>query len=180
MFSLQATATQNAELSQSLQEAMSRVGAVARIHERLYRTADIGTVDLAAYLGDICEDLAGLARRCDFKYQPDGPIPIATDRAVHVALLLTELVTNVSKHAYPKGKPGQVVVTLGRADAETVRLSVRDEGAGLPVEFDVERSGGLGLRILRALLTQTSAKLSIHRHQPGSEFVIEFPTQART
>jgi signal transduction histidine kinase len=88
--------------------------------------------------------------------------------------------TNVSKHAYPEGKPGQVVVTLGRADAETVRLSVRDEGAGLPVEFDVERSGGLGLRILRALLTQTSAKLSIHRHQPGSEFVIEFPMQART
>ena len=178
MFSLQATATQSAELTQSLQDAMSRVTAVARIHERLYRTADIGTVDLASYLADICEDLAGLAPQCEVKYEPDGPIPIATDRAVRVALLVTELVTNAAKHAYPEGKPGHVTVRLTRADEETVRLSVRDEGAGLPTAFDIEGSGGLGLKIVRALLTQTGANLSIHRRQPGSEFVIDFPTQA--
>ena len=178
MFSLQATATQNAELTQSLQEATSRVTAVARIHERLYRTADIGTVDLASYLADICEDLAGLAPQCEVKYEPAGPIPIATDRAVRVALLLTELMTNAAKHAYPEGRQGHVTVRLVRADEETVRLTVRDQGKGLPTAFDIERSGGLGLKIVRALLTQTGATLSIHRHQPGSEFVIDFPMQA--
>jgi len=178
MFSLQATATQNAELAQSLQEATSRVTAVARIHERLYRTADIGTVDLASYLADICEDLAGLAPQCEVKYEPAGPIPIATDRAVRVALLLTELMTNAAKHAYPEGRQGHVTVRLVRADEETVRLAVQDQGEGLPTAFDIERSGGLGLKIVRALLTQTGASLSIHRHQPGSEFVIDFPMQA--
>jgi two-component sensor histidine kinase len=178
MFSLQATATQNAELAQSLQEATSRVTAVARIHERLYRTADIGTVDLASYLADICEDLAGLAPQCEVKYEPAGPIPIATDRAVRVALLLTELMTNAAKHAYPEGRQGHVTVRLVRADEGTVRLAVQDQGEGLPTAFDVERSGGLGLKIVRALLTQTGATLSIHRHQPGSEFVIDFPMQA--
>ena len=178
MFSLQATATQNAELAQSLQEATSRVTAVARIHERLYRTADIGTVDLASYLADICEDLAGLAPQCEVKYEPAGPIPIATDRAVRVALLLTELMTNAAKHAYPEGRQGHVTVRLVRADEETVRLAVQDQGEGLPTAFDIERSGGLGLKIVRALLTQTGATLSIHRHQPGSEFVIDFPMQA--
>ncbi len=178
MFSLQAATTKNAELTQSLHEAMSRVTAVARIHERLYRTADIGTVDLASYLADICQDLAGLSPQCEVNYQPDCPIPIATDRAVRVALLVTELVTNAAKHAYPEGRYGQVKVKLARADEDTVRLSVCDEGAGLATDFDIERSGSLGLKIVRALLTQTGAKLSIHRHQPGSEFVIHFPMQA--
>ena len=178
MFSLQAATTKNAELTQSLQEAMSRVTAVARIHERLYRTADIGTVDLASYLADICQDLAGLSPQCEVKYQPDGPMPIATDRAVRVALLVTELVTNAAKHAYPEGQQGQVIVTVARAGEDTVRLCVRDEGPGLPEGFDIEHSGGLGMRIVRALVIQTGAKLSIQPHQRGSTFVIDFPMQA--
>jgi len=177
MFSLQATTTKSAEVAQSLQQAMSRVTAVARIHERLYRTTDIGTVDLAAYLGDICQDFAGLAPQCEIKYEPDGPIPIATDRAVRVALLATELVTNAAKHAYAGDKQGPIFIALARIDDATIRLSVRDEGAGLPATFDAEHGVGLGIRIVQALVTQTGAKLAVHRNQRGSEFVIEMPSE---
>ena len=177
MFSLQATTTKSAEVAQSLQQAMSRVTAVARIHERLYRTTDIGTVDLAAYLGDICQDFAGLAPQCEIKYEPDGPIPIATDRAVRVALLATELVTNAAKHAYAGDKQGPIFIALARIDDATIRLSVRDEGAGLPATFDAEHGVGLGIRIVQALITQTGAKLAVHRNQRGSEFVIEMPAE---
>jgi two-component sensor histidine kinase len=177
MFSLQATTTKSAEVAQSLQQAMSRVTAVARIHERLYRTTDIGTVDLAAYLGDICQDFAGLAPQCEIKYAPDGPIPIATDRAVRVALLATELVTNAAKHAYAGDKQGPIFIALARIDDATIRLSVRDEGAGLPATFDAEHGVGLGIRIVQALVTQTGAKLAVHRNQRGSEFVIEMPSE---
>jgi two-component sensor histidine kinase len=177
MFSLQATTTKSAEVAQSLQQAMSRVTAVARIHERLYRTTDIGTVDLAAYLGDICQDFAGLAPQCEIKYEPDGPIPIATDRAVRVALLATELVTNAAKHAYAGDKQGPIFIALARIDDATIRLSVRDEGAGLPATFDAEHGVGLGIRIVQALVTQTGAKLAVHRNQRGSEFVIEMPAE---
>ena len=177
MFSLQATTTKSAEVAQSLQQAMSRVTAVARIHERLYRTTDIGTVDLAAYLGDICRDFAGLAPQCEIKYEPDGPIPIATDRAVRVALLATELVTNAAKHAYAGDEQGPIFIALARVDDATIRLSVRDEGAGLPATFDAEHGVGLGIRIVQALVTQTGAKLAVHRNQRGSEFVIEMPAE---
>jgi two-component sensor histidine kinase len=177
MFSLQATTTKSAEVAQSLQQAMSRVTAVARIHERLYRTTDIGTVDLAAYLGDICQDFAGLAPQCEIRYEPDGPIPIATDRAVRVALLATELVTNAAKHAYAGDKQGPIFIALARVDDATIRLSVRDEGAGLPATFDAEHGVGLGIRIVQALVTQTGAKLAVHRNQRGSEFVIEMSSE---
>jgi len=163
MFGLQATATQNAELAQGLQDAMGRVTAIARIHERLYRTADISNVDLVPYLADVCLDLAELAPHCEIRYEPDGPIPIATDRAVRIALLMTELVTNAAKHAYPPGQQGRVLVRLTHADQDTVRLSVGDEGPGLPTAFDIERDSSIGIQIVRALITQTGATLSIHQ-----------------
>lgn len=178
MFSLQATATHDPALAQSLQEAIGRVSAVARIHERLYRTADISTVDLAAYLADICQDLAGLAPHCEVLCEAKGPIAIATDRAVRVALLTTELVTNAARHAYPQGSEGRVLVKLTRCiGSDTVTLSVRDEGVGVPDNFDTKKGKGLGIRIVEALVTQTGAKLAIRKHEPGSEFVIEIPLQ---
>jgi GAF domain-containing protein len=86
LFSLQAGSTRDSALAQSLQEAMVRVTAVARIHERLYRTRDFGTVDLTTYLSDICSDLREVTVPCDLHLEPGPPIPIATDRAVRVAL----------------------------------------------------------------------------------------------
>jgi two-component sensor histidine kinase len=179
MFSLQATATQDPALAQSLQEAISRVTAVARIHERLYRTTDIGTVDLAAYLGDICEDLAGLVPQCQVSYEPDGPLLMATDRAVRVALLATELVTNAAKHAAPETGHGTIRVGLVQSGSEAVVLSVRDHGPGLPDSFDAGQAQGLGMRLVQALVQQTGAELTIMRHQPGTEFIIRIPLHAQ-
>lgn len=61
--------------------------------------------------------------------------------------------------------------------ADTVTLSASDEGLGLPGASDVDKDSGLGMKIVRALVMQTRAKLTINRHQPGSEFVIEIPLQ---
>src|SRR5262249_49316389 len=105
-------------------------------------------------------------------------IPIATDRAVRVALLATELVTNAAKHAYPPGCEGQVFVKLsGVAGSKSVTLSVSDMGVGLPDTFDYKSGRGLGIRIVEALVTQTGANLTIRKLEPGSEFVVEIPLQ---
>ncbi len=180
MFSLQATATKDPALAHSLQEAIGRVTAVARIHERLYRTTDIGTVDLAAYLGDICEDLAGLVPQCEVNYEPNRPISMATDRAVRVALLATELVTNAAKHATSEAGQGTISVGIAQSGSEAVVLSVRDHGPGLPESFDAGQAQGLGMRLIQALVQQTGAELTLMRHQPGTEFIITIPRHAET
>jgi two-component sensor histidine kinase len=179
MFTLQAAATEDETLAQGLRDAIGRVTAVARIHERLYRSANIGSVDLTAYLAEICQDLAALTPRCEVQFDTAGPIPMTTDRAVRVALLVTELVTNAARHAYAEGSGGVIVVKLVRTEnSGTVTLSVRDAGAGLPATFEVQGKG-LGMKIIKALVEQTGAKLEVRRHQPGSEFVIEIPLQAQ-
>ena len=172
LLSLHASATDDAKVSQNLQEAVGRVSAVARIHERLYRSPDVATVDLAAYLGDICTDLAALAPHCEIVCQTEAAVPMATDRAVRVALLTTELVTNAAKH----GGPGRIVVRLtGSEPIPSVAVTVRDEGSGLPNDFNVEGAQTLGMKIIRAIVEQMGAKLTAKSAQPGAEFVIDIP-----
>jgi two-component sensor histidine kinase len=178
MFSLQAKATSDPALAQSLQEATGRITAVARVHERLYRSPDILTVDLGGYIGEICTDLGALSSKCVIAFACDGEISLPTDRAVRVALLVTELVTNSAKHAAPENGCAHVQISVTRAGEDHVVLSVRDDGPGLSPLFEIDKSKSLGMRIINALVSQSGGTLSIVRHQPGAEFVIELPLRA--
>jgi two-component sensor histidine kinase len=172
LFGLQASASDDPIVAQSFQEAVGRVTAIARIHERLYRSPDVATVDLTAYLRDICMDLAALAPHCEIVCQAEGPIPMGTDRAVRIGLLTTELVSNAAKHA----GPGRIVVRLvGPEAAPLVTLTVSDDGPGLPDDFDVEKARTLGMKIIRALVAQMDATLTPKRSQTGAEFVVQIP-----
>lgn len=173
MLSLQASALRDNPAGQSLQDAIGRISAVARVHERLYRSANVASVDLGAYIGDLCRDLSNLATSCYIRYVQDAEVSIATDRAVNVGLLATELISNAIKHAYPGAGEGVVDVRLDRQSDASVTLAIRDYGAGLPEGFKTSASGGLGMKIVRALLGQCRATLTIVNHAPGTEFVIE-------
>jgi two-component sensor histidine kinase len=99
---------------------------------------------------------------------------MSTDRAVLVALLVGELVTNAAKHAYSAGAPGPIFVHLARTGNASVTVSVRDEGKGLPHEADVKREG-LGMKMIDAFVKQSGATLDIRRPAVGTEFVVEVP-----
>jgi two-component sensor histidine kinase/putative methionine-R-sulfoxide reductase with GAF domain len=177
MFSLQANASEDLKLAQALNEATGRVTAIARIHERLYRDVEIFTVDLAAYVDDVCTDLASLIGNCELNYDRGEPVRISTDRAVRIALIATELVTNASKHAYQGGQ-GAITVTLTSHAPDCVILSVRDAGSGMPPKATLQESRGLGSKLIRALVTQLGATYTIHALNPGTEVMVEIPLAA--
>ena len=103
---------------------------------------------------------------------------MSTDRAIRVVLIVTELVTNSAKHAYPEGQPGRVVVRLTRGDGNMPHYS-SDDGGGLPPDFQLGRGGGLGMRLVMALSEQTDAVVRVSPVDVGTEFVIELPLEAR-
>jgi len=179
LFSLQATSSRDPALAQSLHEATSRVTAIARIHERLYRNAEIMTVDLAAYVRDICSDLSGLLHDCELEFEASVPVRISTDRAVRVALIVTELITNAAKHGYPK-EPGRILVTLAPREPDSAIISVRDWGLGMTSDSTGGSSRGLGTKIIRALISQLGAPLTAQNHIPGTEFTVDVALEART
>ena len=105
---------------------------------------------------------------------------IATDRAISAALIVNELITNAAKSAYRSKSGGRIWVTVAAAPDDHFTISVRDEGAGLPPEFDVRNPKGLGMRIVNALTKQIEGNLTYRRQNPGTEFVVTIPRQSRS
>jgi two-component sensor histidine kinase len=175
MLSLQAGNGADPELERQLREASSRVLAIARAHERLYKDDDVATLDLGAYLRDVCGDLNGANSGCAVEVAAADGVRLATDRAISLALIATELITNAVKYAYPGERKGKVFVTLARGDEGHLAMTVSDEGVGLPPGFDIRRARSLGMRIVRALTEQLGADLKVRAKRPGCEFVLAVP-----
>jgi two-component sensor histidine kinase len=148
---------------------------VARVHERLYRDADVRGVDLSTYLTDVCRDLNEVVSPCIIDFQASGQVRMGTDRAVLVALLVGELITNAAKHAYAGDVGGAITVRLAPDGENAALIAVRDEGTGLPRDHDPDTQGGFGMRTVRAFQQPTGAKLAVHRKSPGTKFVIHIP-----
>jgi two-component sensor histidine kinase len=97
---------------------------------------------------------------------------MATDRAIRLALLVSELVMNAAKHACGEDGRGQVNVQLSRKDAATARVTVSDEGVGLPANFTLERPSGFGTRMIKVLAEQMAADVIVERQQRGTAFIV--------
>ncbi|MEK0084276.1 sensor histidine kinase [Benzoatithermus flavus] len=180
MLSLQANATDKPDVRHELREAATRINAIGRAHQRLYRSNDVRVIDLAAYLVDLCADLNAAWPEGEVVARtPDEPVPIATDRAIPLALVVNELVTNATKYAYPGRQDGLVEVCLDQAPEESrVVLAVRDAGVGLPPGFAPHASTGLGMRIVTAFAQQLKAELRIRPLDVGTEFSLVISLQA--
>lgn len=179
MLGLQAASAELPELRLHLQEAVTRISAIARAHQRMYRTRQIQHLDIGEYLADVCSDIDELAAQCEVNVTLAEGIIITTDRAISIALLVNELITNAAKHAYDQGEPCPIWVTLARKGTDAITISIRDEGKGLPADFDLKKSRGLGMRIISAFLGQLEANLEVERLSPGTDFIVEIPLTAK-
>jgi two-component sensor histidine kinase len=171
-------ATDDPEIGRLLRQASSRIMAIGRAHDRLYRSSQIETIELGDYLSAICKDLEEVTTNCDVSFEASKALFLTTDRAIGVALVVTELVVNGARHAYPEGMRGRIWVRLATSEGEAASVSVRDAGVGLSADFETSRSAGLGMRLVRALAKQTGAQLRIERRLPGTEFILEIPLNA--
>lgn len=173
MLHLQSQASGAPEVRRQLEEASSRIIAVARAHRTLYQTENYDFLDIRAYLSAVCKELNEAYPSCEIRVSGEPAVYLPLDKAITTALLVTELVTNAAKYAYPERK-GEIEIAVGpQADPTVIR--VRDWGDGLPAGFELAPGAGLGMRIILAFQAQLNAELDFIRHGPGSEFVLKIP-----
>lgn len=177
ILSLQARANAHDEnLQRHLQEASSRVSTIARAHERLYKTNAVEHIDIGAYIKDVCADLPTDVET-SIVVEASVDVKLSTDRAISLALVVVELVTNATKYARG-GAKSTVWVTLS-SQVDELLASVRDDGVGLPADFAPEKSKGLGMRIITALAHSLDAQLTFQRLNKGTLFELRIPIRER-
>lgn len=174
---LQSRHTTDPHVLSILTESHSRVKSIALIHEKLYRSAELTTVDFAEYVRDLVSDLfqtygigqEGVRVRTDV-----SAISLDIDTAVPCGLVVNELVTNVLKHAFPHGQPGEVVVSVRPSAPGRYVLRVSDTGVGLPAGLDWRNSTSLGLKLVGDLAMQLDGVLTVNSGPGGTSVLLEF------
>jgi two-component sensor histidine kinase len=155
----------------ALMTASARLSAVGQLHRFLSGHDQRGLLDFEAYLmelGELVAESTGLACavEADACRLGGGPAQL-------LAIAINELAMNAAKHAYPPGAGGALRVECRCGDGR-LRITVADRGRGLPEAFDVERSKGLGMTIVGAVIRQLRGELSA-ANDGGARFTLDIP-----
>lgn len=175
LLNLQARDIGNPELTGYLNEAANRIAAIGKAHDRLSYGSHMELMDIGQYIEAICKDLDESVANCEVITDAVDGILVPTDRAISIALLVNELIANSAKHAYKDVTGGKIWITVNRHTHDSIVISVRDEGAGLPPDFDINNAKGLGMRIVTTFAKQVNATIVVHSREPGTEFVFSMP-----
>lgn len=179
MLNLQLSTLQSEDAREALRSSQNRVRSIAALHQHLYSLA-VGEVggfkDFAAQLiGHLrdCYDVTPDRVALDMDL-PEGPV--SEEWLMPLALSLNEMVSNAFKHAYPDGRTGRMKVGLFLSEAAG-ELLVKDDGAGLPSDFDSAHFPGLGMKILRVFAGQLGGEVQVQGAPgQGAEFKLRFPS----
>ncbi len=157
MLRLQSATLSDEGVRDMLADNVNRIASMSMIHEKLYRSESLETVDLAGYIRDLVKDLFISYRsgHQNIRLETDiEPVSVSIDTAIPCGLVVNELLANAMKHGFDGAEEGSVRVALGPSDNGGVRLTVSDDGGGLPADFDMDAADTIGLKLVRGLVEQ--------------------------
>ncbi len=180
LLSMQAASLPDQAAARSLQDSQERVQCMALMHERLNRDGEPDRLDFREYAATLARDLFhsyGVdSERIRLRFELE-PVTLGLNQAIPCGLILNELLTNSLKHAFPKERAGEILVKLSWREDQPVKLTVADDGRGLPAEFDWKESQSLGLRIMNILGRQLDGTVE-REPGDGTVFSLAFPRTA--
>jgi len=151
MLSLQADYEGDENLKAAFLAAQSRIQAMSLVHRKLYDSKNLSRLNLKDYIADLMGLLlmneTGMRDRVAIETRMDD-VPVLIDTAIPCGLVLSEIISNSIKHAFPDGRSGTIIVDLSCAPDGTIKLIVADDGVGLPQGFDIRTSGKMGLNFI--------------------------------
>ena len=160
-----------AELAEYFDEVRRQIWAIGQAHHKLYAGGNLDHIDLSSYIADISDQsviaFGSLNERVRVTTQLK-PISVDVDAAIPIGLIVTELLTNSFKYAFPGRRCGEIRIGLASRSGYG-ELTIMDDGVGLPEVRD-----GSGLRIVQALASQIEADLEL-LSRAGTRWTLRFP-----
>lgn len=175
---LQSKASNDPRVSDALLDSESRVRTIAVIHEMLQTSKDHNNVNLGTYLEKVARKLyeSYTTSAGDLSLEVEAEdIMVSSDKAVNFGLILSELMTNAAKYAFPDASAGQLRLSLSSTGTQRAALVVSDNGVGLPEDIDLKTQDTFGVQLVKDLVQQIGGNMQVVC-QDGTEFRIEFDT----
>ncbi|MEG3224933.1 MAG: PAS domain S-box [Methanobacteriales archaeon Met13] len=175
LLSLQSAQIKEESVNSLYRESQNRIRSIALIHENLYHSEDLASINFAGYVKNLITDLFD-------SYGVDSEIikPILSidnvimgiETAIPCGLIINEIVSNSLKHGFKEGTDGEVELNLHETGKRRFTLTVKDNGSPFPHDFNFNSTDTLGLQLINSLVNQLDAKIELN--QENKEFKIVF------
>lgn len=160
-----------------LRESQNRIKSMSFIHESLYQTNDFSSIDFSDYILSLSKSLvhsysinAGLVElKTNFE-----KVFLNLDQAIPCGLIVNELVSNALKYAFPDHSRGVISMAINEKEKQ-VQLMIKDNGIGMPEDFDFDKNDSLGLQLVFTLIEQLDGEVAFTtKPKQGTEYLITF------
>lgn len=175
LLNLQESYVEDDEALNVLQESQNRVLSMAMIHEMLYDSKDLSTVNFSSYIQNLVYDLFnsyGINTSNVNLHLKVDEIHLNIETAVPCGLIISELVSNCLKYAFPE-KCGNLNIDFHPRDLDEFELIIEDDGIGLPEDMNYKNTDSLGLRLVNSLVEQLDGSIELDKSH-GTKFIIRF------
>ncbi|MFP5269997.1 PAS domain S-box protein [Coleofasciculus sp.] len=159
------------------QESQNRVKSMALVHEKLYQSQDFARINFAEYIENLTSYLFQIyiveSKQVNLEFYIHE-VNLTIDTAIPCGLIISELVSNALKYAFPDDREGTIEVFLTAESGDRCHLTVKDNGVGFPPNLEFAKPKSLGLQLINVLTEQLEGDLSFNLEK-GTEVNITFP-----
>jgi PAS domain S-box-containing protein len=175
LLNLQSSLLNDQNMINVFKESQNRIKSMALIHEIMYQSGNFSNIDTNHYITSLvsylhrsyCSDSSNVSVKSDI-----DKINLNFDIMIPCGIIITELVTNALKYAFPDNLNGEITVSLHESEENEITLMVNDNGIGLAEK--PEKNNGLGLQLVETLTRQLDGQLIINKVNRGTSFTVSF------
>lgn len=176
LLEMQVARTSDENVRAAIREGQNRVLSIAFIHQNLYQHDDLKGVEVGTFLKELISHIRQVFEKPECPVTITNLVPetfIDIESATPLGLILNELLTNSYKYAFNGRTEGNIRIEIKDLGEGIFYFNYRDDGSGLPHNFDFNRSNSLGLKLIRQLSRQLAGNI-VYRYENGSVFELTF------
>ena len=176
LLDLQSQQIEESAMLEVFRESQNRVKSMALVHEKLYQSKNFAKINFAEYTESLVNYLfkAYELHSGNVTLELDiDEVVFNIDTAIPCGLIINELVSNALKYAFPEHSSGKIIISLHSERHRHFTLIIKDDGVGLPINWDFKTVRSLGLQLVKVLTKQLKGTIEIDRSR-GSQFRVDF------
>lgn len=179
LISMQSRSLSDSHIQNLFKEIQTRVRTLSLVHEMLYKSENLNTIDYRNYIKSLSKYLLesyNTSQKEILFIIPDHEVILSLEKAVPCSLIITELITNSLKYAFSGRTKGEISIDLRYLDGLSgYVLDYQDNGTGFRIDPDTRQRSGFGMKLIHGLTKQLSGTSWVDESKPGVHYVITFP-----